>query len=67
MLGRVGNGLGPGSLAEGWHQILRTHVFSTVGAVVIHPKATVDFVYNALELPSVPLVQTYLSSLLLNL
>lgn len=39
---------------------------STEGAV-ISPNATVDFVYNILELPCVPLMEHWLISLLLNL
>ena len=35
--------------------------------VVISPNTTVDFVYNVLDLPNVPLVQHCLISLFLNL
>lgn len=45
----------------------RSKLFPVHGSMVIAPKSTVGFVNNDSEIPCVPLVQNYLSDLLLSL
>ena len=68
MLGRAGKVVGPGPLERSCLRSSEPKTFHRrVKTVVISSNTTVDFVYNAFELPNVPLVLHSLIILFLNL
>ena len=68
MLGKAGKNVGPGPLEKDCFRFSEPKTFhKRVKTVVTSSNTTVDFVYNVLDLPNVPLVQHCLISLFLNL